>query len=544
VPGSGRGAQKRSSSGEGVGLIRRSSIARNSFWFGLESAIDSFVALVVSVIVARVIGPERMGHFVYIGFLVNLASRLGGCGPGATTRKYLAEHIGRGERGLARHVFFTMLRMHVELGVAFALIGSGLTLAFGDPAHRIVAYLLVGSLAASVINIVPSQTNMAAEDFARNVPASLISLACYVAVVALSLTLGWGLVGLASAVLIRRILEMLMRLFPALKWARSLPHERVAGHMAKKLMSFSGKGLAVALLLLVVWDRSELVLLKQFSAIQEVTFYSVAFGLGEAVLVLPNVFGSAISARLMAEHGKTGSNVGPLSSASIRYLALLIFPVCVGLAALSGPLVRVGYGQSYIPAIPVLIITLLLSIPKAFYWLPSAMLQAADRQGVMFGCLFAIAIVNISLDFALIPRFGAMGAAIGNGVSQTSAVLILMVVTGRICKIRLPWMALLRNLCVALVMGGAVFFAVAPLPALAALVTGPVVGAIVYLVLVRATNLFSPEDVASLTAFTAKIPARFRRHFMYLLDWIAGAPGATAGPGVDLALPRPGAARL
>ena len=524
-------------------MIRRSSIARNSFWYGLESILDSVVSLIVSVIVARVIGPQRLGYFIYVMFLINLAGRLGGCGPGAATRKYLAEYLGRGERGLARHVFFTMLRWHVGLGFAFAIFGWVCTFAFGDPQQWLVASMLVASMIATVVNTVPSQANMAAENFARNVPASLTSLLVYVILVGLALWQGWGLAGLAAAFLARRTLEMVMRLVPALSWARELPRQAVSAQMGAKLMSFSGKSLAVALLLIVVWDRSELVLLKRFSAIQEVTFYSVAFSITEALLLLPNVIGAAVSARLMAEHGRSAGNVGPLAAASIRYLALLVFPVYVGLASLSSPVIQVAYGQSYLPAIPVLLVALLLAIPKAFYWLPTALLQALDRQGAMFRCLFIVAILNIALDLALIPGYGALGATIGNGLAQSAAVIALIVVTARIGRIAMPWMALLKNLLVTLAMGGIVWVAVLQLPPIAAVVVGPVLGAVLYVVLVRVAGLVSPADVASIEALSERIPLRIRRPALQLLVWVANGKSTTvATDSVDLAASRVDAA--
>jgi O-antigen/teichoic acid export membrane protein len=509
-------------------VTRRKSIARNSFWFGLESVIDSASALIVSVVVARVIGPQRLGYYIYMMFLVNLAGRLGGCGPGAAARKYLSEAIGRGEPSLTRHVFFTMLKWHSVLGLALTVIGWVMVLFWGDAQQKLVASLLVASVFATIVNAVPSQANMAAEDFARNVPATLLSLAAYLTLVGLSLSLGWGLVGLAVAVLVRRTLEMLIRLIPAIGWARQLPKQLISSHVALKMMSFSGKSLAVTLLLMIVWDRSELVLLKHFSAIQELTFYSVAFSVTEALLLLPNVIGAAVSARLMVEYGRPRNSLQSISESSLRFLALLIFPMFVGLAALSAPVTRLFYGSAYLPAIPVLAIALLLAVPKAFYWFPSAMLQAFDRQGTMFRCLLVAAMVNIGLDLSLIPHYGAVGAAVGNGVSQAAAVMVLLFAAGRDCRIRLPWAAFAKNLIVVSVMGGVVFFVVKPLPPLAAVAAGPPLGAVLYLLLVRASGLVSSEDATAVAALGGKLPHLLHRPFLTLLGWLANPEGDTA----------------
>src|ERR1700757_1614238 len=47
---------------------RRSTVMRNSFWFGLEMVLDVLLGTALSIAVARVIGPSRLGQFVYFTF--------------------------------------------------------------------------------------------------------------------------------------------------------------------------------------------------------------------------------------------------------------------------------------------------------------------------------------------------------------------------------------------------------------------------------------------------------------------------------------------
>ena len=504
-------------------MISRNSVVKNSFWFGLETIVDAFVSLALSIAAARVIGPVRLGYFIYTMFLVNLAGRLGAFGPGAAARKFLAEYLGREDRATARTVFFIMLRWHVQLGFLFAAAGWVLIFTLEDPLHRLVSSILVVSLLAAIINIVASQTNMAAENFARNVPASLISLAVYAATVILTLTLGWGVTGLAIAVMLRRTIEMLMRLVPAVQWARQLPVAPAPPQLTRQLLAFSGQGLAIAGLLLIVWDRSELVFLRHFCKIQEVTFYSVAFSVTEMLIMLPNVFGAAVTSKFMAIFGRPAGDVRPLVSSSCRYLAILIFPMYVGLAALSDPFIRVFYGHSYVPAIPVMALSLVLVMPKAFYWLPSSALQAADRQGLMFRWMLGVAALNVTLDALLIPRFGAIGAALANGIAQPVAVIALCFVAERVCGFKLPWAAMGGTLCTSLAMGAVVYFAGHYLPPAVTLFAGPVLGALVYVLLLRLSNAFNEEDLVFARQFEERIPVRLRGACMTLLEWITGA---------------------
>ena len=84
-------------------------IVRNTAWFALENAISFTASLITSFLIARMLGPARMGYIVYVLMVVNIAGMLGGVGIPATTRKYMAEFIGQGERGAARQIYLQTL---------------------------------------------------------------------------------------------------------------------------------------------------------------------------------------------------------------------------------------------------------------------------------------------------------------------------------------------------------------------------------------------------------------------------------------------------
>jgi O-antigen/teichoic acid export membrane protein len=241
------------------------------------------------------------------------------------------------------------------------------------------------------------------------------------------------------------------------------------------------------------------------------------------------VIGAAVSARLMAEYGREDSNFGTLSASSIRYIALLVVPMYVGLAALSSAAVRLFYGVSYLPAIPVLQISLILAVPKAFYWFPSAALQAADRQGVMFRWMLVMAALNLGLDALLIPPYGAVGAALGNGIAQPVAVVVLSIVTARICNVRMPWASLGGTVAMSLAMGAVVYLATRALHPAAALLCGPVLGFFVYLALLRVTGTFRAADLAFVRQFESRVPARLRGACGALLEWLTVAQPVPVG---------------
>ena len=76
-------------------------IARNSFWYGLET-LFGFFAIFASVVVARVIGPQRLGPYLYVVLLTSVTATVGAFGLPVTTRKYMAEYLNCGSPGVER----------------------------------------------------------------------------------------------------------------------------------------------------------------------------------------------------------------------------------------------------------------------------------------------------------------------------------------------------------------------------------------------------------------------------------------------------------
>jgi O-antigen/teichoic acid export membrane protein len=47
-------------------------IARNTGWYGLESAIGFIVTLFTSIAIARILGPSKMGYIIYVSWIASV----------------------------------------------------------------------------------------------------------------------------------------------------------------------------------------------------------------------------------------------------------------------------------------------------------------------------------------------------------------------------------------------------------------------------------------------------------------------------------------
>lgn len=513
--------------------VKAAGICQNSFWYGLELGLGVMCGALLSIAVARVLGPAQLGHFVYLAFLTNIANRFSDLGTATAARKYIAEYLSTGQMGLARQVFFTTLRLQIVL--ATVVLGIGITLAvlFVDPPYRVTACILVASIVPALLTSVPSQTNLAAGNFSRNFPGALAGLVVYTVATILTLVLGWGLPGLAAAFFLRRMTEMVVRLLPAMSWMASLPKMESSGFLYRKMLTFSGHALAISAVVMIVNDRSELLFLKHFCDVKQVAFYSIAFGLSEYLLNVPQVFAGPIMSAFMGDHAQDQERAGLRAARALRFVSMVVLPAHLCLAALSAAVVAFAYGRAYLPAIPAVAIVAVLAIPKAFYWMPSTIYRTTDHQATLLRYLVIAAALNLVLDALLIPRFGPVGAAIANGASQSFAVISMWGTAARLGHLRMEWPTVARISGAAVAMSIPVAILCAFLSPPMALVTGAVVGGLCYLLFLRLLHAVHRDDVEALAPIMSRMPARAYSQMMWFLSILASPGAGVVSPLVD-----------
>lgn len=500
-------------------------IAKNSFWYGIETVTGLFLTLFTSIIIARSIGPERLGYFLYLWWIAGIAATLGSLGIPSATRKYISEYFGRGQIGFAKTIFYKTLLLQTLMAAVIVTAGLVVIWYFGDRQYRVIGLFMIGSIFPSMVNSIAAGANTALENLRANVPASLVSTAIFVGAVFSSVYFGWGLLGISIGLFTMRAAELIVRLMPLIKYFkqyRSEPFDRV---LSKRMFLFSGQSLILLLMGLIVWDRSEMVFLKNLcSDIRQVAFYSVAFNITERLLVFSQVFGTATGATLMVQYGRDSSLVRGLAETSVRYLALIAFPVHLGLAAIAGPLVLATYGSKYSEAVPALIIAACLGIPKAFFLPAQAILSSWDRQNVIIRWGLVAAALNLLLDFTLIPKYGAVGAAIANGVTQTFFAAVLWLALVPLLNLRFEKLAIAKAVVISVVMAVVVHVATARIPGFLGLTLAIILGVIVYLPLIRVTGVLNQQDHGRLLNLRNHFPAGFRHLFEQGVDWLIVDP--------------------
>lgn len=287
-------------------------ILNNSFWYGLEQILEAVLFFGTSVAVARYLGPEKLGHFTYISFFVNVVNRTGATGLSTATRKYMSEFVATNRLGTARAVYRLTFKYQLFGSISLSLISVLAVLLLGDPTYKLMGVLLMLSIIPAALSWVPAMANLAFEDQSMNTISAFGYLVVYPAICFLSIHFHWDLAGIAAAMLIGRLVEMVLRIVPMEAKLRGLPREPMSNELRHRIHVFCLQGMAVQLLMSVVWDRSEMVFLQHYSSYEQIAFYSVSYGLVNNLLLAPRIFSGATNTTLMVECGRDPGRVDGL----------------------------------------------------------------------------------------------------------------------------------------------------------------------------------------------------------------------------------------
>lgn len=496
-------------------------IARNTAWYGLENLIGFVTSLITSIAIARTLGPTKMGYIIYVTWLTGIVSSLGSVGIPETTRKYMAEFIGGGDYSTARYIYIRTLLLQTSLAAVATIAAVIWVYHDAPPDYRVAALLLVLSILPAMSNFISAQANVATENLSANLPASLASTATYFILTLLAVIFGWGVNGIAFAMLAMRLADFLVRLIPTMRRILSWDsgHAHPPEDLRNRMKRFASQSVMGMLLTLVVWDRSELFLLKHLSPdIRQLAFYSVAFNLAERLLLFPTIFAAATGASILAQYGRDRTKLPAMTAAAARYIALISIPIHLIAVPLAAPVLYVLYGKQYVGAFLVASVAPLLCLPKAFLGPIQSLFESVDRQKYFLVTTVIASFVDIGVAWLLIPAHGALGACLGSGAAQFTAVGLMWSVGIRRYNIQLPWRFILKITAMSAFSSLAAYIATFRLTPLPGLIAGCAIATGTFIALGYSFKILEPEDRDRFRVISNACPQPVATPLNYLLD--------------------------
>lgn len=401
----------------------RRKVARNAGWLIGGNVVHKALAFLMSILVARYLGPGDYGLINYAGAYTAFFASLCTLGINSVIVKEFLDNPD--EQGVALGTTF-VLRGVSSLLSALAIVCIVLFVDADEPLTIAVVALCSVGLVFQVYDSMKCwfQARLQSKYCAIAVNISYLAVCAFqVALLALGKDVRWF--ALASSV---DYIVAACFLFAV--------YRRMGGQR----LSFSWeKGLAIlrlsvpfilAGLMVAVYASTDRLMLKQMLDDTAVGFYSLACSLSTAwTFVLSSIIDSVYPAIVQAFQ-RDRAVYNKLN----RQLYAVVFYVSCGMSLVvmlvAEPLVRLLYGDSYLPAVAPLRVVVWYT---AFSYLGVARnpwMVCEGCQGYLKYLYAAAAALNVVMNLALIPLWGATGAAAASLATQMATTLVLPALIG------------------------------------------------------------------------------------------------------------------
>jgi O-antigen/teichoic acid export membrane protein len=442
-------------------------------------------------------------------------------------KKHVAEFQGRNDRrsiaGLIN--FLIRIRISVAMAVTSVLIifSGAITGYFNMPEAR--QYLIW-----SAISILPSALG---EIFSASLQgiqkyhySTVISLVVSPLSFVLSLSVllaGYGIIGLMAVTAFITTIDFMVNYWAArreglLDWSVRLPPDVRSG-----ITRFNLGVIAMNFLDAIVWQRSEVFFLGKFRTVQEVGFYSLAFGFTTTTV---SFFASAIINVLIPIHSKAfgakdHGGMEKIYQKSIQYLAMVSLPIAIGGAVLADRIVLKLYGVEYLPTAMAMSVLFLSSSGGRIGGAFASVMYSSNMVHIKVYTALIWATVNITLDLLLIPRYGVMGAVIANSATQLMGVFTGPFIIYYFFRFGFPLNIFCRVMASALTMGGAVWLLKGLFPGTVGLLVLVGIGGVIYLTAVILFRAVSIVDVEVLKRGSDRLPGFLQGKYRTIMDLVS-----------------------
>lgn len=389
----------------------------NTLWIVGDKTINLGVGFLVSAVVARYLGPKDFGIFSYaisVGALFAAAGHMGLSG--LVVREIVKKPD---ERGVTLGTTFGLKFIGMALGYTLLLVYAMVYEGVASIEFKAVA------IAGAVLLFRPFdiidfwfQAFVQAEYVTY---ARLTGLAFSSALKLLFVFLGLSVIYFVAANLIQAIaIAIAFLFFYKIKSSLKAAEWSFSWSKAKDLFS-QGWAIYLGSIFAVIYLKIDQVMLRWFEGSEAVGIYAIAAQLSEAWYFVPGAIVTSFFPKLIKLKEENPARFERRLQQLFDLLFILALGVAIVMTLLSEWLITLFFGYHYIDSASVFVIHIWAAI---FIFMRAAFSKWILIENALIFSLItqgAGALVNVVLNYFLIPRFGAQGAAYATLISYALA---------------------------------------------------------------------------------------------------------------------------
>jgi O-antigen/teichoic acid export membrane protein len=431
---------------------------RNGLWNALANAVGAVTGMLGSIVIVRGLTADEYGVFSYYVWLAGILTAAGTLAlPNALT-KIGSELRGEGRADEADSLARTVTLALIGLTLLYSL-GLGLYSWLGaDPAQRPYLAILAVVLAPTALSTLLRSTLWGEERYKPVSLATLVATVAQLPAIALVALTGWGAPGFVGAMLGVNVIQA-VGLALALRRSPRPPAARFrstgwrwpAGATWRRYGRFAAPATALLVFDLIVWQRSGVFFLQRSSTLEQVGYYSLAYTVFSACLMLGWALVQGYYPAISRDYGaRDWTAISGRLRQALLLATVYAVPLSLGGWVTLNALMSLLYGEKMLPAVAVGQILLVGLLPGVAAAVLGLTISAAGAIWLHVPFGLGLSALNIVLSLTLTPRYGAVGAALASTLTQITSFAISLVAVQRLFGIQPPWRLLLGVVLVGL----------------------------------------------------------------------------------------------
>jgi len=391
----------------------------NTSWLFIERIVRIVVSFVVTIFVVRYLGPKEFGLFSYALSFFWLFGSLSTFGLEAITTREIVKYPDKKDE-INGTVFFLRLAGSVS---AIIIIAVTLFLTGEETYTAILILILSGSFLFQSFSVIEYYFRgiVKAKYNAYALSASVILSS---ALKVIFILIKAPLIYFVFAVVFEYVALAVGLVLVYQHFKLSIFNWKYSKTIASSLLKDSWP-LALSGIVVMIYVRIDQIMIKNMMSVEAVGYYSAAVRLCEAWYFIPVTLCNSIFPAIVNAKNVSQEFYNNRMQKLYDLLTWLAIGIAVPVTVFSSQIIDLLFGNEFSPAAPVLTIYIWAGVAVFLGVASSQYLINENLTKLSFSRNFIGMILNIVLNFILIPKFGIIGSAVATLISYSLIILTL-----------------------------------------------------------------------------------------------------------------------
>jgi len=402
----------------------RQIILKNTFWLAVSELVSRGLGLVLIVYVIRILGAEEYGKFAFALAFVSMLVIFADFGiPTTVTREF-----SKGKENENEFASIVVLKLLLSAGVIIVMFGVSFFVAPDPVIQKLIwilsPFALISNFFLLIYGFLQARQRMEYQALLQIGQSVLLSSVGFYVILNFP-----SVENISYAYMVANAIALMAMLvfFHFCVFRLKISWDIV---VVKKFIHLSWP-LALTAIFASLFVNIDSIMLGYFNQIIETGWYNAAFKIIGAVMIPATLIGTSFYPTLSKSFRESQERLHSVLNFQIEIMIILALPIVVGGLLLAPQIINFFYGATFAPATPAFQI-LILMVGFMFIYVPFYLvLLASNQQKKVFWITFTGAVINIFLNFILIPRYSLYGAAVAILAAYVAILMLVIEVVGR-----------------------------------------------------------------------------------------------------------------